>query len=145
MEVAIRRVSVSDLETIADMEREIFGESSYPINYLAELYLNADYFMVATVGDWIVGYIIGRLERRVAHILSIAVREGYRRRGIGSMLLKSFIEYAIRRGALRVYLEVSDRNEVAINFYLRHGFRVVDRIRRYYPDGSDALVMDMPL
>jgi len=145
MEVAIRRVSVSDLETIADMEREIFGESSYPINYLAELYLNADYFMVATAGDWIVGYIIGRLERRVAHILSIAVREGYRRRGIGSMLLKSFIEYAIRRGALRVYLEVSDRNEAAINFYLKHGFRVVDRIRRYYPDGSDALVMDMPL
>ena len=47
--------------------------------------------------------------------------------------------------AERMMLEVSEANTAATALYLGHGFAVIDRRRRYYPDGTDALIMERPL
>jgi ribosomal-protein-alanine N-acetyltransferase len=44
-----------------------------------------------------------------------------------------------------VLLEVSETNAGARAFYAAHGAVELDRRRRYYRDGSDALVLQLPL
>ena len=55
-----------------------------------------------------------------------------------------------RRGALprrpkSLFLEVSTRNPAARGLYQAMGFANVGRRRKYYADGSDALVLALPL
>mgnify|MGYP001027722894 CR=1 FL=1 len=77
-----------------------------------------------------------------AHITAIAVREDYRRLGIGEGLLISIIEFATRLNANIVTLEVRVSNLVAQSLYKKYGFRVVGSRTRYYSDnGEDALLM----
>jgi ribosomal-protein-alanine N-acetyltransferase len=47
----------------------------------------------------------------------------------------------VLRGAAAMFLEVSDRNLPARALYAAAGFAEVGRRRRYYADGSDALVL----
>ena len=77
-----------------------------------------------------------------AHIVAIAVREGFRRRGLGELLLISAFEMALRREMEVLTLEVRVSNEPAIAMYEKYGFRQVNLRHRYYSDNhEDALVM----
>jgi ribosomal-protein-alanine N-acetyltransferase len=51
------------------------------------------------------------------------------------------MQEAGRRGAGALFLEVAGANAAARALYARMGFRDVGRRRRYYADGTDALVM----
>ena len=83
---------------------------------------------------------------RVLHLISIAVLEEYRRRGIGSELLRRTIETArADNNIVSVYLEVRVSNEPAIRLYEKFGFRKARIIRAYYRDGEDAYVMVLRL
>jgi len=77
-----------------------------------------------------------------AHIITIAVREAYRRRGIGELLLVAAIEKAIRHKARVVTLEVRVSNLPAQALYEKYGFRKTGIRRGYYPDnGEDGYIM----
>jgi len=77
-----------------------------------------------------------------AHIITIAVRNAYRRRGIGERLLISIIEMAMELKADVVTLEVRTSNKQAQALYYKYGFREVGIRRAYYTDnGEDALLM----
>lgn len=77
-----------------------------------------------------------------AHITTIAVREEYRGRGMGELLLVSLLETAIAMKTHRVTLEVRVSNEVAQNLYRKFGFDQVGLRPRYYSDNNeDAYIM----
>ncbi len=79
---------------------------------------------------------------KAAHLISIAVLKPFRRRGIGSMLLRESMRASVRAyGAESMYLEVRVSNEPAIKLYEKFGFRKVRMIESYYLDGEDAYVM----
>lgn len=84
--------------------------------------------------------------RDEADITRIAVLPQFRRRGIGSLLLKELIGYAARRGIVRLQLEVRESNAAARLLYERFGF-VTDGIRkRYYRHPTeDAVLMSRDL
>jgi ribosomal protein S18 acetylase RimI-like enzyme len=69
------------------------------------------------------------------------VRPDRRRRGLAGRLLDHAVRVARDDGAGRMLLEVSAANEAAVGFYAAHGFARIDVRRRYYRDGSDALVL----
>lgn len=114
-------------------------------------------FLVAEVDGEAQGYIMCRIEKgwsklgmltpaRLCHVVSVAVMEGYRRRGLGRALMVE----AMRRGrdvygAGEGYLEVRVSNEAAIGLYDVLGFRKVKRNYGYYMDGEDAWVMAVSL
>jgi ribosomal-protein-alanine N-acetyltransferase len=80
-----------------------------------------------------------------AHIVSIAVRESYRRKGLGELLLIGAIEIATKRGQQVVTLEARVSNDAAKALYLKYGFEEVGIRRRYYSDnGEDAAIMTTP-
>lgn len=64
----------------------------------------------------------------------ILVLEEYRKKGIGTKLLKYF------NNNQNISLEVRKSNIVAIEFYKKNGFRVVAKREKYY-NGEDALLM----
>ena len=77
-----------------------------------------------------------------AHIVSVGVRKAYRGQGIGELLLISAIEQAVLRHASLVTLEVRPTNHVAINLYLKYGFKERGVRKAYYADNrEDAIIM----
>jgi ribosomal-protein-alanine N-acetyltransferase len=91
------------------------------------------------------GLVLARLAADQAEILTLAVAPPARRRGVGTELLRKAAGEAVARGGAWLFLEVSARNAAARALYERTGFRPVGRRRSYYADGSDALVLALPL
>lgn len=79
-----------------------------------------------------------------AHIIAIAVREPYKRQGIGEGLLVSVIDMASKLQCSLVTLEVRFNNLSAQALYTKYGFEVVGRRPRYYSDNQeDAILMTL--
>jgi len=90
--------------------------------------------LVGFVGLW---YMAGE-----AHIVSIAVREAYRRSGLGELLLIGALEMGIRRDCQVLTLEARVSNAPAIALYKKYGFNSVGVRRAYYSDNAeDATIM----
>ncbi len=77
-----------------------------------------------------------------AHIVSVGVADGYRRRGIGELLLIAAVEHAAARNAETITLEVRKSNTAARALYEKYGFNERGIRKRYYSDNrEDALIM----
>ncbi len=95
-----------------------------------------------TIEDYIVGYAGFWTMVDEAHLTTIAVRDAYRRRGLGELLLISVIHSAIQLKAQIITLEVRLSNKAAQALYEKYGFKAVGLRRSYYSDnGEDALLM----
>jgi len=113
-------------------------------------------FFLAEWNGAVVGYIMCRTEhnlsvlRRFAlakkcHIISVAVVEAHRGKGVGTRLIQRAIERVRTESAKECYLEVRITNVQAIELYKRLGFRVVSTLSGYYKDGESAYTMATPL
>ena len=77
-----------------------------------------------------------------AHIVSVGVADGYRRRGIGELLLIAAVEHAIARETETVTLEVRKSNDAARALYEKYGFIEQGIRKAYYSDNrEDAVIM----
>ena len=77
-----------------------------------------------------------------AHITGIGVRESYRGRGYGELLLMSSILRAMDENAETMTLEVRVSNYVAQSLYRKYGFQTTGLRKRYYTDNhEDAYIM----
>ena len=74
--------------------------------------------------------------------MNLAIKKGYRRRGIGSKLLYLILE-EYRKRVSKVFLEVRPSNLAAIRLYSKFGFKVNRLIKKYYQDGEDAYLMSI--
>jgi ribosomal-protein-alanine N-acetyltransferase len=94
----------------------------------------------------IAGYIVARESAGELHINNVAVRDQYRRRGIGSALLGRIMETARRLKVQVAFLEVRSGNDAAKALYEKTGFRAIARRPGYYSDPrEDAVVMSLTL
>jgi ribosomal-protein-alanine N-acetyltransferase len=157
--IKIRRFGISDLSAIMEIEKKAFQDAWDESWFIFFFQSNPSGFMVAVdEKDKVVGYAIVGLEteeedawvyaekRRVqperGHLLNIAVDEKWRRKNIGTMLLDEACRYVLKRGADELLLEVRTDNSGARKFYVLKDFKDTGkRLRNYYPDGGDAIVM----
>lgn len=124
-------------------------------DYWDEVSRNDSIFLAATqpVRPMIVGFVIGRVipgpSERVlgeAEIYNIGVRIGFRRVGIGRLLLGSFVSECRSRKTGTVWLEVRSRNHAGIKFYSKLGFQEHSIRKSFYRDPvGDALVLRLAL
>lgn len=100
---------------------------------------------IEQTSEYIVGYVGVWLMVDEAHIVAIAVRDGYRRRGIGEMLLAESVDLAIEKQQANVTLEVRRSNVSAQALYEKYRFLKVGVRPRYYSDNhEDAIIMSTP-
>lgn len=130
----LERVSrIADSSLKEDYDRELFYHLYEAKNSI---------FKVAQNESRIIGFICGaRGEQHSMRILMLAVKREYRRRGVGSSLIESFLGDCMIQSIKRVELEVRPTNIPAQRFYERWGFQQVGTIEDFYTDGEDCIKM----
>jgi ribosomal-protein-alanine N-acetyltransferase len=91
--------------------------------------------------DGLLGYVVTLRSGDVVDLQRIAVRPDHQRQGTARTLLDAALADARAAGSVRMLLEVSAANTPALALYAVEGFEEIDRRRRYYRDGTDAVVM----
>lgn len=138
----LRPALAEDAAEVRDLEEALFGADAWSeASVLAELTGPGRRAVVAVEDDEVVGYAVTMGGTDVVDLQRIGVRPDRRRRGVAAALLRSVLDEAAAAGGRRMLLEVSVGNAAAIALYERAGFTGIDRRRRYYRDGSDALVL----
>ncbi len=96
-------------------------------------------------GRQVIGFAVSRMAADEAEILSIAIDENQRGRGLSRNLLMTHLGHLAGRGVRTIFLEVEENNKPARRLYEWAGFSVVGRRERYYqqPGGEqlNALLM----
>jgi ribosomal-protein-alanine N-acetyltransferase len=87
--------------------------------------------------ELVVGFVGIWLLVNEAHVVTIAVRDSHRRRGVGELLLIAAIETALRERQSVVTLECRVSNAAALRLYGKYGFEQVGLHRRYYADNQE--------
>lgn len=99
-------------------------------------------YVVARVGEAVVGYAGLLLIADDGHVATVAVDPAWQRRGVALRLLRELVTGALRLGANQLTLEVRVTNVGAQELYRRFGFAPAGARKAYYADnGEDALVM----
>ena len=75
----------------------------------------------------------------------ISVHPSYKRKGLGKKLIYKILEKCKNENIKRIFLEVSLKNKQACSFYDHFGFQTVSIRKKYYKDGSDALLKEKML
>jgi ribosomal-protein-alanine N-acetyltransferase len=98
--------------------------------------------MPSSSRDYIVGFAGFWIMAGEAHLTNIAVRESYRRQGIGELLLISVVDLAAELDTSIITLEVRASNTAAQNLYRKYGFVRVGLRRGYYlHEREDGVLM----
>lgn len=90
----------------------------------------------AMAGQTLAGFILSRMAAGEAEILSVAVAEARRGRGLARALLHLHLRRLAGLGARAVFLEVDEDNTPARRLYARAGFREVGKRPGYYPQSN---------
>ncbi|WP_305370757.1 GNAT family N-acetyltransferase [Photobacterium leiognathi] len=143
----IRKAEKADVTTAYLLERELFGEHSYPDFFFRQAYdCWSDGFLVAvTQSQEVVGYVLAspsfiaaNEHVREAWILGVAVDAKMQGQGVGKALLKEALAQLANYNC--IWLTVHPDNK-ALKLYESLGFVVVEQEDNYFGCGSPRLKM----
>jgi ribosomal protein S18 acetylase RimI-like enzyme len=87
---------------------------------------DADLFLVAEEENGLVGTVIGGFDGRRGFVYHLAVAPLFRRKGIGSLLMREVENRLRSKGCIRCYLLVRPDNLVAQHYYKEVGWTALD-------------------
>ncbi len=153
----IRPAREEDLETVRRINYISLPEN-YPPYFFHDLWRNYGkaFYVAESPSGEVVGYVMCRVEYkpgfyrrflvRSGHIVSIAVLEGHRNRGLGYALMTHAMKSLYEEyKCSETFLEVRVTNKPAIHLYEKLGYRIIKILHHYYLDGEDAYLMARPL
>jgi ribosomal protein S18 acetylase RimI-like enzyme len=103
--------------------------------------------LIATVGKIPVGY-IGTSEQvpsKVMWITACAVREDYRRQGIGTALILAAQEWGAEKGFRKAILELQSKNHPGVQLARKLGYEFCGYNDHYFPNQDIALFFSRSL
>lgn len=138
----MRAARLRDLPTILRLERSAFAVPWTMRAFYAVMARPDASLLVAEREGGVVGYAALWRQERDAELGDLAVAVAHRRAGLGTTLVEAAADDARERGAERLFLQVRESNEAALELYRSTGFRRVGRKRGYYhTPAEDALVL----
>ena len=137
----IKKLTSNDIdyiEQIFNLEKEIFKNSAFSIEYLKTLIKNDNSFIyIYLIDNQVCGYLMVLDSIDVYEILAIATIEEYRNKGIAQELLDKI-------KTKDIFLEVREINQVAINFYKKNKFKEISVRKNYYSEPNEnAIIMKL--
>jgi ribosomal-protein-alanine N-acetyltransferase len=133
-----------DVPALAEIDAALFGTDAWSqATFWSELAGVPDrrWYRVAEVDGAIVGYVGLGIGEGTGDVQTIAVAASAQGRGWGRVLLDALLDRASALGCTEVLLEVRSDNAPALALYERSGFAPIATRRRYYADGTDALIL----
>jgi len=155
-DVMFRRAEPSDLIPVMEINLKTLPEHYSDYFYESLLAEIPEAFIVAEVNGKHVGYVMCKTEYgfsnfkklgfvKKGHVVSIAVLEEFRKRGIGQALVEESIKGVKIKKCDEFYLEVRCSNNEAVRLYEKLGFVIKQQLNAYYRDGEDAFLMAIEL
>ncbi|MEM3617097.1 MAG: GNAT family N-acetyltransferase [Candidatus Bathyarchaeia archaeon] len=141
----IRMAKLEDLPKII----ELIKRNKEPLNEDLEAIFNFESpnekcrFFVAEEGGDVVGFSRVHVYRwnRSAYVISLLVDAGYRRRGIGSLLLSAMEDFARENGARVIMFDTAIDNIPALNLYFKNSFKICGYNEKLYDNAKTALYL----
>jgi len=143
----LRPAAPEDLESIYRIETACFKERRFRRDHVDWILRNerAVTLVEESDGGRLDGAIMLLFEGQFCRVLSVATMPEYRRKGLGTEMMRAAEREARKRGCIRVRLEVSTQNYAAIEFYRGLGYKTDGVLYGYYSWGEDAYSMVRPL
>jgi ribosomal-protein-alanine N-acetyltransferase len=93
----------------------------------------------------IAGFAMLRLAADEAELITIAVDNRWRKKGVGKALMRALLDDLTMTPARKLFLEVAADNPAALRLYAASGFSKVSERQGYYqrPDGQPATAIVM--
>ncbi len=132
----LRPATDDDVPAVHALEVVLFGADAWSETSVREELLGERRTAVVACDPEVVGYVVTAVAGDVVDLQRVAVRADRRRAGLARRLLR-----AVRPAHVPWLLEVAATNDAALRLYAAEGFTEIDRRRRYYRDGTDAVVM----
>jgi Acetyltransferases len=139
----IRRMKSSDIDSVYNIACLSLDEYYLPevFSFFMEEWPSGQLVSYDPVGN-VTGFICGsQLTSEKVSILMFAVNPRYRKRGIGSELLREFRMVASMERKRIIQLEVRPSNANALSFYEKKGFHISEQLPNFYNNGGNALRM----
>jgi len=138
----IRPMRKEDIFQVSQIEKLSFPSPWSCSIFSSELdKKNFTFYYVMEYQDEVIAYTGYWKLANEAHLVNLAVYPAFRRKGLGSKLLKYVLEKAQNQGLDTITLEVRRFNLAAQKFYERFDFKKVAIRPGYYVEtGEDALV-----
>lgn len=131
--------TAAQAEILATLDNCVAFSAHWSVqNWQAELAQPAARIWCAQQDGQLVGFIAVRGAAGQWEILNLAVAPAQQRQGIATALLRHALDTL---GTAHITLEVSTANPAAQALYRKMGFVVLGVRPKFYPDGSDALIM----
>ena len=143
MKPEIRELNPNDLETLRELNQEVFNSDKdnidgldldWPDSKTGTLYytqvVNKDGTVgfIAEIGNKPVGYIalctrdLGYRTKKFVEVENMGVKPQFRSQGIGTILLNKATEWAKSQGADKLLVEAFAKNTKGLDFYRQFGF-----------------------
>src|SRR5262245_6976760 len=113
--IEIRKLTESDLPEVLEIERRSFPAPWSTEHFARERSKTWGIWLVAVIGDELVGYLFCSPYEQIWHLEKFAVSPKHRRRGVGTQLMGRLLSDAV--AVLPLTLNVEASNHGAIEFY----------------------------
>ena len=141
-QILVRKMQPEDLPKVCEIEKDNFSLPWSENSFLESMERNDTIFLTALVDEEVAGYVGCYCISGEGEITNVAVKDTYRRMGIGGKLLEELYKEAELLECREFLLEVRESNEAAIGLYTRQGF-VKEGIRKnfYEQPVENAVIM----
>lgn len=102
------------------------SQSDQPNEIRKKIKRDPDLFLVAELGEVVVGAVLGGYDGRRGLVYHLAVTPEYRKQGLGKILMQELEKRLRSKGCLKYYLLVTRKNKEALDFYKKIGCQVMD-------------------
>ena len=137
LKMSIQAPILRDIDELYSIENECFGDEAFSKQQITSLTVSYNSLgLVAKQEGKILGFIFGSIyyERKelVGHVLTIDVRQDYRRKGIATTLILELEKLFREQGATASRLEVRKDNTSGILFYQKLEYEKMGELEGYY-------------
>ena len=146
----IKDVTPKDLNEIAMLEQEVFGEDAFSKELIKKLIRRSTFFFKlkkSSIKGHIIGFAIIIKDRKDrANIINFLVKPKFQNKGYGTRFLNIIIQRIKELEKVRkIVLNVKVNNEIAIKLYENSKFKITQKIDEYYHSGEDAFLMELDI
>ena len=144
--IKIEEISKNDAPCVAKIELACFSQPFKESDILEYLKNPIWHFFVCKEDENVLGYISFTKILDEIQIVNVATSPEHRKMGAGKALISYLLDFAKENEVTKLFLEVRESNEPAINLYKRFGFYKVGISKNHYKEPTEnAILMNLEL